>query len=281
MSKEIRSTPALLAPFASIARDVRELFRNPLAFVGGLVGAGITIAGLVLAYTVAQEASAAEPEADALEMEFVPGELVRKGPKIEEQDLPEKIIVKETVAAESAAPDAVTKEEQPVPKPPEDKPPKETPIKSTERPDPNKHNAEVGKVNQDSNTPYDDLPTVEQLPGDPFAGPGGWSDRYKEGDPWATDVIKALNGLKLPAFAGQGKAGSVEFQITICKDGRIETTKVKATDGIDKKVFENEVTRIKLPPPPADVAKQLAKGCKKIPYRFTWTSTGGNTGKVR
>ena len=281
MAKEIRPIPAFLAPFASIARDVTDLFRNPLAFVGGLLGTSVTVAGLFLAYTLAQEASAAEVEADELEMEFVPGELIRQGPKIEEKDLPEKIIVEETVAAEASVEETVTKKEEKVETPPEKKEPKKDEKKSKEKPDPNKKKAKVDDKNRDSNTPFNDPPTVKDLPGDPFAGPNGWSDRQKDGDPWATGVIKALNGLKLPAFAAQGKAGSVEFQITICKDGRIETTKVKATDGIDKKVFENEVTRIKLPPPPADVAKQLAKGCKKIPYKFTWTSAGGNTGKVR
>ena len=34
---------------------------------------------------------------------------------------------------------------------------------------------------------------------------------------------------------------------------------------------------IKIPLPPADIAKQLKGGCKKIPYRFTWS----NGGKVR
>jgi hypothetical protein len=34
------------------------------------------------------------------------------------------------------------------------------------------------------------------------------------------------------------------------------------------------VEATKIPAPPANVAKQLAGGCKTIPYRFTWSGGG-------
>jgi hypothetical protein len=283
-SGDIRSIPMVLAPFASVLRDISGLLRNPTALFGGVLGTVILSGGIYFGLGVIQDVSAGELEDDELIMDFVPGELVRKGPKIEEKDLPEKIIVEETVAAEAVVEETFTKDEEKIEQP-EEKKKKKKPKddkKSKEKPDPNKKkNVKVDDKNRDSNTPHKDLPTVKDLPGDPFAGPNGWSDRAKKGDPWATAVIGALNGLKLPAFAAKGGAGSVKFQITICKDGKIKTTKVNATKGVDKKVFQTEVTRIKLPKPPPELVKQLKKGCKKIPYKFVWSSQGGGSGRVR
>ncbi len=273
MAKPIRSLPAVLAPFASIARDLADLLRNPTALVGGFLGMLLSSAALIIGLIAAGDAKA-EVEDDELEMEFLPGELVRKGPKLDPKDLPEKIIVEETVAEEMATEESVTKKEEKVEPPPEEKKPKKEKTKSQEKPDPNKKKAKKAKKNQDSNTPHKDLPTVKELPGDPFAGPNGWSDMAKDGDPWATGVIAALNGIKPPSYAGQGKPGTFKFRITICANGTIKTVQPKGTTG-DKAHdanIANEVRRVKIPRPPANVAKQLKGGCKRIPYIFSYGS---------
>ncbi len=284
MAKDIRTLPFFLAPFASFLRDFGDIVRNPVALFGGLLGTAVMTVAIYFSIGLVQDVSAGELEDDELDMEFLPGELMRKGPELEEKELPEKIIVEELVAEESTVEETVTKDEN-TPPPPEEEKKKDKPKekKSKEKPDPNaKKDAKKADRNQKSNTPHDDLPTVDQLPGNPFAGPNGWSDMAKDGDPWATAVIGALNGLALPAFAGIGKPGAVSFQITICSNGTIKKALVKKIKGeIKKNVFETEVERIKIPKPPANVAKQLKGGCKKIPYKFVWSTGGGSKGKVR
>ncbi len=273
MAKPIRSLPAVFAPFASVFRDIADIFRNPLAMVGGFLGMLLSSTVLVISLMAAGDANA-EVEDDELEMEFLPGELVRKGPKLDPKELPEKIIVEETVAEEMATEESVTKEEKKVEPPPEEKKPKKEKTKSTEKPDPNKKNAKKAKKNQDSNTPHKDPPTVKELPGDPFAGPNGWSDMAKDGDPWATAVIGALNGIKPPSYAGAGKPGTLKFRITICANGTISAVQPKSSTGDKGYDFGivNEVKRVKIPSPPAAVAKQLKGGCKRIPYIFSYGS---------
>jgi len=273
MAKPIRSTPAIFAPAAAITRDLVDIARNPLALLGGFLGMLLTSGVLIIGLMVGGDANA-EDDTDELEMEFLPGELVRKGPKLDPKDLPEKIIVEETVAEEQSAEESVTKEEKKVEPPPEEKKPEKKKSKSKEKPDPNKKNVKKDDKNRDSNTPHKDLPTVKDLPGDPFAGPNGWSDMAKDGDPWATAVIGALNGIKPPSFGGVGKPGTFRFRITICPNGTISAVQPKSSTG-DKGYdagIRNEIVRVKIPRPPANVAKQLKGKCKRIPYEFSYGS---------
>ena len=87
------------------------------------------------------DANAGEPEDDELDMQFMPGELMRKGEQMDPEDIPEKIIVEETVAAEAKTETKVTTDEKatPNPEPKKNDKPKDD-IKSTEKPDPNKKN---------------------------------------------------------------------------------------------------------------------------------------------
>lgn len=277
---EVRTVPALLSPFVPIRRELAEIFSNPAALLGSLVSTAVLTAGIV-ALMIVGEAKADDNEADVLEIEFMPGALVRQGEKIDPEKLPEKMIVEETVAADpEEASDKVTKDEKQAPPPEQEKKTekKETKEKSTQKPDPNKKpDTKVSDKNREKNTPYNDLPTVKDLPGDPFGSADGWADMAKDGDPWATGVIGALNKMKLPSYAAQEKSGVFKFQIEICANGTISrvTTKKSTGDGKLDKDLVFAVTNTKIPLPPADVAKQLKGGCKKIPYQFTW-SGGGN-----
>lgn len=282
---KVRTIPALLAPFASFTREFADILRNPVAFVGGLVGTG-AFAGGVFALAMFGpkfEVSAAEEDDEELDMEFLPGELMRKGEKIDPEKIPEKIIVEETVAAEAKTETKVTKDEKaaPDPEPKKADKPKED-VKATEKPDPNKKGAKESDKNRDTNNPYKDPPTVKDLPGDPFGDPDGWSDINKAGDPWATAVMKALNGMKVGVFGAQGKDAIYQFQLDVCPDGKLKQRKrVKSTgdNELDGKIA-NALDAIKVPLT-KEVVAALGGGCKKIRYDFTWKGTGGGSGSVK
>jgi TonB family protein len=279
-SIQVRTVPALLSPFVPISREIGDLFRNPIAFIGGIIGTA-ALTGALIAVFMIRDANADETDdSQVLDIEFTPGALVRQGEKIDPEKIPEKLIVEETVAAEPEenSADKVTTDEKA--KPPPDQPKKteksETKEKSTQKPDPNKKGAKESDKNRDKNTPYNDLPTVKDLPGDPFGSPDGWADMAKDGDPWATGVVGALNKMKVPSYAAQQKSGVFQFQIEICADGTISrvTTKKSTGDATLDKMLVAAVTATKIPLPPADVAKQLKGSCKKIPYKFTWKNGG-------
>lgn len=277
--RPVRTVPMLLSPFVPIAREFGDLLRNPAALIGGFLGS-VILSGGIWALLMIPQAKADEDDSEELDIEFVPGALVRQGEKIDPEKLPEKMIVEETVAAEeSEAVESVTKDEKQKP-PPEKKKVDEKPEKkekSTQKPDPNKKNAKQSDKNRDTNKQYDtDLPTVKDLPGDPFGSPDGWADMAKDGDPWATGVIGALNKMKVPSYAAQQKAGVFQFQIEICANGTISRVTVKKPSGdtsLDNMV-KSAILTTKIPLPPPDIAKQLKGGCKKIPYRFTWSNGG-------
>ena len=278
---KVRTVPALLSPFASFAREFGDILRNPLAFFGGIFGTGLFaggVAALVLFGPKFEGRAEAADDDDVLEMEFMPGALVRKGEKMDPMTIPEKIIVEETVAAAAEVEAKITKDEKAVPNPdpPKADKPKDK-VKATEAPDPNKQGAKESDKNREGNKQYDtDLPTVKDLPGDPFGSPNGWADMAKDGDPWATAVLGALNGMKVGAYGAQGKAATYKFQLVVCADGTVDRIKVTQPSGdaqLDGQI-KNAVESLKLPKAPANIAQQLAGKCKRIPYDFTWSAKG-------
>ena len=282
---KVRTVPALLTPFTAVFREVADIFRNPTALIGGLLGSGAFMGG---AFAVAMfglgPKGDEQDDDDELDMEFMPGELVRRGEKIDPQDIPEKIIVEETVAAAAPTETKITTDEKATPDPEPKKPDKPKDNKpSTEKPDPNKKGAKESDKNREGNKQYDkDIPTVKDLPGDPFGSPDGWSDMAKDGDPWATGVLAALNNMKVGAYAGQGSAADYKFQLIVCADGSIERINRKggSADSQLAGAIENAVESLKLPKAPPELAKQLSGKCKKIPYVFTWSGKG-QSGKVK
>ncbi|GEM_PF-1114334 len=248
------------------------LSREPGPFVGGLVGMVVLCGGLVAFFVYMPSVSAADVETeDELTIDFQPGALVRLGPKPPE-DLPEKQIVEDTRVEEDATKEAVTKDEQP-PVETEDKKKKDPKKKTKDKVDPNKKkDVKISNTNKKSNTPYDELPNVEELSGDPFGDPGGWADLKKDGDPWATAVMKALNGMSVPSYAAKGFKGQYRFELKICKDGSIDRVYTKGSSGsteLDAAV-KGELKKTRLPRPPLKVAKNMKSNCVKIKYRFVW-----------
>jgi hypothetical protein len=272
------------AIFGAFGRDIADLFKNPLAFVGG-VGGMLLSCGLAY-FGISEMADAANDDAAAEEDEFLidfePGALVKLGVKMEDTEIPEKIIVQETRAEEQVevVEEAVTDDSKAAPateeKPedPPDKPKKTDAPKPTEKKD---SKLPTSKLPTTSNTPYkNDLPTVTQDKGDPFGDPGGWSDIAKDGDPWATSVMKSLNNMKVGAYSGKGGAGDFKFQLTICKDGTIKSVSKKggslSEDG--QNAVRLALDQLEIPKPPPAIAKKMDSSCAKIKYTFVWSSKG-------
>jgi outer membrane biosynthesis protein TonB len=273
----------VFTPFTALARQIGEMFSSPLAFFGGLVGMVVLCGALVAVFVYFPNvavAAADDEEEEEFELEFEPGALVRLGPKPPEE-VPEKQIVEETRVEEDSVEEAVTKDEEPPP--PEEEPEKkekpEKKKKSKDKVDPNKKkDVKVDDKNKKKNTPYDELPNVDELSGDPFGDPNGWADLKKDGDPWATAVMAALNGMQVPSYAAKGFKGQYRFELKICKDGTINKVYTKGSSGskeLDAAV-QGELMKTKIPRPPAKISKKMKSNCVKLKYRFVWGS-----GKVK
>ena len=283
-SRPVRPVPAILAPFQIVALEIGGIFSNPRAVLGGVVGTFV-FTGLVVGLFVFGSSLAlarVEIEEEELEIDFEPGALVRIGKEMKPEEIPEKIIVEEQVAVAEETPveETVTKDETPPPEKkeqtekPKDEPPK---IKPRDKPDPNaKPDAKPSDKNQSSNTPYKDLPTVDELPGDPFGDPNGWSDLKKDGDPWATAVMAELNKLKYPSYGAQKKNGTYTFRMKICKDGKVDQVTQKGSTGdpaLDK-MMRTEIEKITIPKPPAKVLAMMKSNCVTLKYDFKWVASG-------
>lgn len=274
-----RSRPAM---FNVLTRDFADLLRNPQACIGGLAGSTVCMAGSIALAMFGAPVSGDQDieEDDELKLEFLAGALVRKGPKPPDDPIPEKPIVDTTYAVDPPPDTAVTNNQDLPPTPPKpstSEPPKQPPRDPST---PTKTGKPSDHTTQGNNT-HNDTPTAPELPGDPFGSPDGWADRAEDGDPWATAVLAALNGLTVGSYAGLGQDVTYKFQLILCADGSIDDVRTKQSTG--KPDFDgqirNSLERLKLPKAPADIARQLAGGCKKIPYIFTWTGKGKGTVK--
>jgi hypothetical protein len=224
-----------------------------------------------LTYTLAAtEACPVETE-DGFEIDFEPGALVKLGV---EDELPEKVVVPDTQPEPDAAAEATVTDDadaQPIVEPPR-------PADTTERPPPKNpprdrpDDAPISKLPTDP-TPFDDPPTTTVRKGDPFGDPDGWSELAEDGNPWATAVTRALNGMQVGAFAARME-GTAKFQITLCKDGSVKQVRKKggSLDADGQARVANAVRSLKLPKPPPSVAAKMTSRCAKLKYTFIWSS---------
>jgi hypothetical protein len=263
--------PVLLTPFVAIARDVRDIISVPLPMIGGLLGTGLTSVAVYFLLNLgigSGQADAAAPE-DEFMLEFEPGALAKLGepPK----DIPEKPVHEELRTPEDAVEEAVTEEEKPPVEEVEKKETKEV-KKDDKPPNPNKDAKESNK-NQKDNNPYDDIPNDAPDIGDPFGSPDGWADMAKDGDPWATAVMGALNNMKVPAYAAKLPQGKpYKFMLKICKDGKIDTVLNKQSSGnaeLDTAI-KGELMKLKIPKPPKKVLDMMPSQCVLLKYQFSW-----------
>lgn len=273
-----------MAPLASARRGIAEVFSQPRALFGGLALTAIFCAGVVAALG-ASSAQAQSPEA---EVPFEAGVLTPLG-VVHPDDVVVLTVETHTVAPEpevepepepepepETSPEQVTTEPEtsPEPKPVKPKPVKPKPVK----PSPPKDTGEAANQNSQANNPYPEPPTVEQNAGDPFGDVHGWGDLVKDGDAWATEVMRRLNAMRVPAWAAQVPNGRYSFRLRVCSDGRIDkvfTSKSSGDARLDATV-KTEVMRTKLPPMPAKLQKHMSGRCSTLKYTFAW---GG--GRVR
>jgi hypothetical protein len=277
----VRGAPLLLAPFAELGRQFADMLNNPAAFFGALGGSALLTAGIAALLLFGPTFEDPPDDGGELEMVFLAGELVRLGEKLDPQEIPEKPVIPDTVATPDSAPSTVTdddREQADVKKPDNSK---KNDSKSLEKPDPNKQGAQESDRNRDANTPYKDPKTADRLPGDPFGEAGGWSDTFKAGDPWATEVMKVLNNLEVGVYAGESKGGTYKFRLEVCPDGKLKAQRKQSTgDTTLDGAIEAEIARKKVPVP-KNVGDLLGGKCQKIKYEFTWQGTSGGRGNVQ
>ena len=215
---------------------------------------------------------------DEFLIDFTPGTIARLGEKPE--DLPEKVIIQETRALdpveEEPVKDTVTEDEKAAPiEEPKEKPKDISKEKPTVKDNKDKK-LPTSKNPTNSNTPYKDLPTYDKNIGNPFGDPEGWDDLNRDGDPWATSVMKALNNMPIGAYAAKAKSGEMKFQLTICKDGSIKQVLKKGgslpEDGQNAVMLALE--QLDIPKPPKKVADAMPGSCAKIKYTFVWSAKG-------
>jgi len=215
---------------------------------------------------------------DEFEIDFTPGTIAKLGEKPE--DLPEKVIIQDTRAPdpieEEPTKETVTEDEKAKPtEEPKDKPKDITKDKPTVKDNKDKK-LPTSKNPTDANTPYKDLPTYDKNIGNPFGDPEGWDDLTRDGDPWATSVMKALNNMPIGAYAAKAKQGEMKFQLTICKDGSIKQVLKKGgnlpEDGQSAVMLALE--QLEIPKPPKKVSDAMPGSCAKIKYTFVWSAKG-------
>ncbi len=215
---------------------------------------------------------------DEFEIDFTPGTIAKLGEKPE--DLPEKVIIQDTRAPdpieEEPTKETVTEDEKAKPtEEPKDKPKDITKDKPTVKDNKDKK-LPTSKNPTDANTPYKDLPTYDKNIGNPFGDPEGWDDLTRDGDPWATSVMKALNNMPIGAYAAKAKQGEMKFQLTICKDGKIKQVLKKGgslpEDGQAAVMLALE--QLEIPKPPKKVSDAMPGNCAKIKYTFVWSAKG-------
>lgn len=272
----IKTPPALLTPLYSLARDFRGMVALPLAFYGGLFGSLVISGGSAFAMwwleNNAEASTDVAPEEDEFLLEFEPGALTKLG--VAPQEIPVKAINEETRTPEEVVEEAVTEDETPPPIDIEKKDEKEQPIKDKTPPNKNK-DAKISDKNRTDNNPYDnDLPNNLDPVGDPFGDPNGWADMAKDGDPWATSVMAALNAMKVPAWAAKLPAGApYKFKLKVCKDGTVEQVLSKGSSGnpdLDSAIL-GTLERLKFAPPPANILSKMKAKCVTLNYTFSWT----------
>lgn len=273
---KVRTPPAILSPLWSVARELRGLFAVPLAFFGALFGAIVLSGALVFVMWWLEENAEASPiEQEEFTMDFEPGALTKLG--VEPKDIPEKAINEETRTPEDVKKEAVTEDEKPPEEQAEKKPVEEKP--KDNKPINKNKDAKISDKNRTDNNPYaKDLPNNIDPTGDPFGDPNGWADMKKDGDPWATSVMAALNAMKVPGYAGKIPPGTYKFKLKICKDGKVSQVLTKKASGnaeLDTRV-KGELQRLKIPKPPAKVVKKMKASCVTLNYIFSWSS-----GKVK
>lgn len=126
--------------------------------------------------------------------------------------------------------------------------------------------AGAGAPGGTESTPWPDVPTWN------------FSAAVKAGDPWATSIIKTLQDIRIGTYAGSAASAEYKFRLGVCLDGSLQATRKQSTgDSTLGARIDAAIGGLKVPVP-EHVRHHLGRGCKRIPYEFTYATS---TGKVR
>ncbi|MCY0993946.1 hypothetical protein OV203_42805 [Nannocystis sp. ILAH1] len=265
----------LLTPFIAFGRQFREVASNSTAFLGSLLGSTLLSGGVAALVMFAPTFEVAAGDDLELTLDFIPGELVRLGPQRDPEQLPDKRVVPPARAPDDAASHPpITSEQVTPPTPP--KPPGEAPAAPPAKP------LDGPPSDRPPATPHPEPPTADELPGDPFGSADGWSELHKASDPWATEVMRALDDMRVGTFAAEAQDVALyKFRLEVCPDGALSAQLKQSTgDPVLDARIKNAIDALQVDLP-AHVLALLAGKCQKIKYEFTWRGKGTGRGIVQ
>lgn len=254
------------------------LLDDPAATGGGV--AGVLACGLLSALLL-HVAALAPADESIDELPFVPGMVLALGS-------PDAASVTDPNVADPTTPADPTASEQPTePTEPEDRT-SDAPAVTEDLtpPAPRRPTKPEPSPSRSQSTKLPSLPALPKVPpgapptapsrGDPFGDPGGFDDLSRSGDAWARGVLAALEGMDVGTVYAEPIVGTVRFEMTICKDGRV--SRVNAKGGSAKADSRDlvllEVERLKIPRPPAAIAAKMKDHCVKLRHTFSWSTKG-------
>jgi hypothetical protein len=273
---QVPRVPSLLTPFVASGRQLREMASNSTPLLGALLGSTSPSGGVAALVMLVPTFEVAADHDRELAVEFIPGELVRLGPQRDPEDLPDKLVVPPARVPDDAAPPQITTNEQ-VPPPTPPKPPGEAPAARPARP----LDGPPSDRDRPANTPHPDPPTADELPGDPFGSADGWSELHKASDPWATEVMRTLDTMRVGTFAAEAQDVIYKFRLEVCPDGALSAPLKQSTgDPVLDARIKNALDALHVDLP-AHVLALLAGNCQKIRYEFTWRGKDTGRGTVQ
>jgi hypothetical protein len=266
---------AIGALLRTFGRDARDLIEQRFAFGGGL--GGVVLAGVSLwcVTAIAYADDATEEAPVEIDLEFLPGSLAQLGsdPNTKEASAgedaeptvakPEPTI--EPPSPPPVEPETVTTSEDAAPaRPAAPRHPKPPQLPTTDRPSDDPAHSGGRRPGP---------PSVDDG-GNVLGRPEGWDELTRDGNPWATSVVKALADLPVGWYAGEPAAGEFRFRISVCKDGRISDVVKKggtmSRDGQDAVLLALE--QLELPPIPKPIAAHMPSPCASLDHTFVWNA---------
>lgn len=258
-SARARPLPAALTPLVALGRELQAIVDDRVPLVGGCA-ASLALGGALLAMLALGSSADAHPPDSEFELAFEPGTLTRLGN--EPEPIPHKSIHEATHASGELATNTVSDASSP-------SEPASEPATT-----PTTHDrGEVADRDRPDTNPYHEANNEVPAQGDPLGDAQGWADALADGDPWATGVMKALNGMAVPGYAGKLPAGkSFAFKLEVCKTGKVGKVLVKQSSGVAEldAAIKAELSRLTIPKPPAQLLAQMDSTCVMLKYQFVW-----------
>ena len=114
--------------------------------------------------------------------------------------------------------------------------------------------------------------------GRPTGASDGFSDRVRQGDAWATEVLAALGQAPVGTFGGALPGGTLRFQLSVCPNGTIRGFKQTRSGSTMDPAGADRVAlalgNVRVPRPPAEMRTAMGGACKRLDYTFAWTAAG-------